>query len=183
LVANSFWRIIVRTDVDATTAMASIRERVLALDSEMPVFWVQTMTAALDERLIPRRIPMMIVMVFAGTALLLATLGVYGVFAYTVAKRTHEIGVRVALGGTPRSIYGLILGQAASVIALGVIVGTAGALAVNRVIATQLYNVEPTDPAVLATVVAVIAAVGLVASLVPARRGARIDPMVALRDE
>ena len=91
--------------------------------------------------------------------------------------------MRVALGGTSGRIYTLILGQAAGVIALGLLIGAAGALAVNRVIATQLYNVEPTDPTVLLAVAAVITAVGLLACLVPARRGARVDPMVALREE
>jgi len=180
---SSFLRIIVRHESGRAAAVAAIRDSVQALDPQMPVFWMQTMDDSVAERLIPRRIPMIMVMSFAAVALLLTVLGVYGVLAYAVAQRTKEIGIRVALGCTDRDIYGLMFRQAAIVIGIGLALGLAGALLSTRFLASQLYEVQPADPVVLGLVAAVIAAVALLACLVPTRRATRVDPMVALRSE
>ncbi len=180
---SSFLRIIVRHESGRAAAVAAIRDSVRAIDPQMPVFWVQTMDDAVAERLIPRRIPMIMVMSFAVVALLLTVIGVYGVLAYAVAQRTKEIGIRVALGCTNRDIYGLIFRQAAAVIGIGLVLGLAGALLSTRFLASQLYEGQPADPLILGIVAAVIALVALLACLVPTRRATRVDPMVALRSE
>ena len=180
---SSFLRIVVRHESGRAAAVAAIRDAVRALDPQMPVFWVQTMEESVAERLIPRRIPMMMVMGFAAVALLLTVIGVYGVLAYAVAQRTKEIGIRVALGCTDRNIYGLMLRQAVAVIGIGLALGLAGALLSTRFLASQLYEVQAADPVVFAVVAAVIAVAALLACLVPTHRATRVDPMVALRSE
>jgi len=180
---SSFLRIIARHEAGKAAWLAAVRDVVRALDPQMPVFWVQTMEESVAERLIPRRIPMMMVIGFAALALLLTVIGVYGVLAYAVAQRTKEIGIRVALGCTDRDIYGLMFRQAAVVIGIGLALGLAGALLSTRFLASQLYEVQPADPLVLGLVAAVIALVALLACLVPTRRATRVDPMVALRSE
>jgi len=180
---SDFMRIVVRHEADPAAAAAAVRERMRSLDSEMPVFWNQTLNDSVAERLIPRRIPMLTVLSFAGVALLLTAIGVYGVLAYTVAQRTKEIGIRVALGCTGRGIYGLMFRQALIVIGIGLALGVVGALLSARFLASQLYEVQPADPLVLGIVAIIIAAVALLACLVPTRRATRVDPMVALRSE
>jgi len=180
---SSLLRIIVRHASDRTAAVTAVRDRMRDLDPEMPVFWMQTMDDSVAERLIPRRVPMIMVLSFAGVALLLTVIGVYGVLAYAVAQRTKEIGIRVALGCTHRDIYGLMFRQAIAVIGIGLSLGVVGALLSSRFLASQLYEVQPADPIVLGIVAIVIASVGLLACLVPTRRATRVDPMVALRSE
>ena len=182
-VPTDFMRIVVRHDVDAAGAIAAIRERIRGLDSEMPVFWMQTMNDSVAERLIPRRIPMMVVLSFAGVALLLTMIGVYGVLAYAVAQRTKEIGIRVALGCTERGVYSLMFRQAAAVIGIGLVLGLGLSLVSARFLASQLYEVQPADPVVLGLVAIVITTVALLACLVPTWRATRVDPVVALRTD
>ena len=181
-VATSFWRTVVRSESDTATTAAAVRNKILELDNQMPVFWTQTIEAAVAERLIPRRVPMMIVMVFAAAALVLATIGVYGVFAYTVARRTKEIGIRVALGSSVSDIYKLMLRHAMIIIGAGIVVGVAGSQALNRMIANQLYEVGPANPVVLGLAALTIGTVALIACLAPTRRATRVDAMVALRE-
>ena len=125
----------------------------------------------------------MVVMAFAGAALLLAALGVYGVFAYAVARRTKEIGIRVALGSSVSDIYKLMLRHALIVIGAGIVGGVAGAQILNRLIASQLYEVGPADPRALGLAALTIASVALLACVAPTCRATHVDPMVALRDE
>ena len=120
---------------------------------------------------------------FAAVALLLASIGLYGVIAYSVAQRTHEIGIRVALGATRRHIFELVIRQCAVLAIAGIGVGFAGALALQSVLATMVYGVRPTDPATYAAVGGLLAMISLVACYIPARRAMGVDPLVALRHE
>jgi putative ABC transport system permease protein len=121
--------------------------------------------------------------VFAGVGLLLAAIGIYGVMAYAVSERTHELGIRLALGATPSDIARLVLVESAALAACGIAVGVAGAFAVTRLLAALLFGVTPTDVATFSAVAAVLAATALLASWMPMRRATKVDPMVALRYE
>ena len=130
--------------------------------------------------------PRLLVMILAGLgalALVLAVIGIYGVVSYSVAQRTQEIGVRMALGATGRQVVRMVVRQALVPIAAGVVIGSAVALALGSVIQSLLFEVSPRDPVTLAAIAVSLALVGLVASLVPARRATRVDPLVALRNE
>jgi putative ABC transport system permease protein len=120
---------------------------------------------------------------FAGIAALLACLGIFGVMAYAVSARTREIGIRIALGGQPREVLGLVLRPGLVLVVVGAAAGVVAALAGGRLLATQLYGVRPTDPAVLAGTAALLVLVGAVACYVPARRATRVNPVAALRSE
>jgi len=120
---------------------------------------------------------------FAGLAIVLASVGLYGVIAYLVAQRTHEIGVRMALGARSRDVLRMVLAHGLRLVAVGVVLGLAGALALTRFLAGQLYGVRPTDPLTFVAVTALLALVALAATWLPARRAARVNPMVALRAE
>jgi len=177
------WRWIVRSDTGETAVWEPAQAALRELDPQMPVFWHATMEGAVAERLIPRRIPMMLVMGFAAAALLLTTLGVYGVLAYAAARRTKEFGIRIALGGSVGSIYKLMLKDAVIVVGAGIAIGAVGTQLLNRLLASQLYEVQPADPRVLGLAAFLIATVALIACLAPTRRATRVDPMVALREE
>ena len=125
----------------------------------------------------------MLATLFGAVALFLASVGLYGVLAFQVAERRREIGIRMALGSDGRRIFGLIVSEGLRLVCLGIVVGLAGAFAIRRAMATQLFGVQPMDPVVLALVTFVLGAVALLACAVPARRAARIDPMVALTDQ
>jgi ABC-type antimicrobial peptide transport system permease subunit len=120
---------------------------------------------------------------FAGLAIVLASVGLYGVIAYLVAQRTHEIGVRMALGARSRDVLRMVLGHGLRLVVIGVVLGLAGALALTRFLTGQLYGVRPTDPLTFVAVTVLLALVALAATWLPARRAARVDPMIALRNE
>jgi predicted permease len=168
---------------DLGALLPSLRQAVLAVDREQPVFDVKTMSARIDESLQAPRTPMVLLTVFAAVALLLASLGIYGVLAFSVGQRTNEIGVRMALGANRRMILGMILRQGLVLVAIGLAIGLGGYFALGRLIQNQLFNVAPTDPATLIAAPAVLALVALLACLLPARRATRVDPMIALRAE
>ena len=141
------------------------------------------MQQRVDESLVSRKTPMLLATLFGGIALFLAAIGIYGVLAYQVAQRRKEIGIRMALGSDGRRIFGLIVSEGLWLLALGVAVGLAGAFAIRKAMETQLFGVQPMDPLVLAAVAAILGVVAFVACAVPARRAARIDPLVALNDQ
>ena len=130
-----------------------------------------------------QRFQMLLLTLFAAVAVALAVIGIFGVLTYGVNQRMNELGIRVALGASPRKIVGLVLRQAGALIACGVALGLAGALALTRLVANLLFHVQANDWATYAAAVALLAAAGVAAAMIPARRGARVDPIVALRCE
>ncbi len=177
---------VVRTEgADPLALAAPVRAEVRAVDSEVPVFAVQTLEqmVAGSRASFMRRYPAYLTAVFACVALLLALVGIYGVVSYAVAQRTHEIAVRVALGARTRDVLRLVLGHGLLLALGGIALGAVGALALTRLISGLLFGVSAADPAVYGLVALLLAAVAVIACLVPARRATKVDPMVALRYE
>ena len=162
---------------------APLRKLVSQIDPQQPVYLVQTGEEIVAGSISDRRLNLILLGIFAAVALLLATVGIYGVMSYSVEQRTKEIGIRMALGAEAGSVLRLIVGHGARLAALGIVAGVAGALALSRVMATLLYGVSATDPVVYVALGALLALVALAASWVPARRAVRVDPAVALRAE
>lgn len=175
--------LVVRTAGEPESLVSAVRQQVTAMDPELPFFAVKPMRQRVAESLVSRRTPMMLATLFGAIALFLAAVGIYGVLAYQVAQRRKEIGIRMALGSDRRRIFGLIVSEGLWLLGLGLGVGLTGAFAIRRVMETQLFGVQPMDPVVLAVVAGVLGAVALLACAVPARRAARIDPLVALNDQ
>ena len=161
----------------------SIRARIAALDRDLPMIRPQMLRAAVDRTAGNASVISILTSVFALLAALLASVGIYSLIAYSVAQRTREIGIRVALGANRRSVVGLIVAEGLMLTAAGVVAGLVGAAFLTRTLGTLLYEVEPTDPVVLASTCAGVFAVALAASIVPALRALRVDPMIALRAE
>jgi ABC-type antimicrobial peptide transport system permease subunit len=175
--------LLVRSALPADRLAAAVRAELEALDPQQPVYDVARMTERIAQSLERRRFVLVLFELFAGLALLLAAVGLYGVMSYTVAQRTREIGVRVALGARGANVVGLVARDGALMIGLGVALGLAGAAAVTRVLAAVLFEVSPTDPVALAAAALLLAGAAAVAVLAPVRRALAIDPMVVLRDE
>jgi putative ABC transport system permease protein len=175
--------VFVRTDRPAGDVVSALRNKVRAIDPALPLFEAGGLEESVDSSFDNRRAVMLLLVAFAGLALFLSALGIYGVLAYDVSQRTREIGVRSAIGASRGQIAGLILRQGLWKGGIGVGLGLIGAALLSRSMTTLLFNVRPTDPAVYAAVSFVLIAVALLASYLPARRAARIDPLIALRDE
>lgn len=175
--------ILLRSRIDSETLAAAVRREVEALHGGQPVFDVSTMDQLLRESLAQRRLSMMLMACFAGMALLLAAVGIYGVMSYSVAQRSHEIGIRIAVGCSPGRVLRFVLSEATWIIVLGVCSGLAGSLWLTRFIASLLYKTQPFDPLSMISAAVLLAAIGLVAGIVPAYRASRVDPIVALRAE
>jgi putative ABC transport system permease protein len=176
--------LVVRTRTDSPESLTESIGRVIReIDPGIPIYDVASMRALVARSAAPRRFVMHLLAAFALTALALAAIGLYGVVAHSVAERTREIGIRVALGATPRDVVRLVLSGGAGMVGLGLIAGIAGALGATRFLTAILYGVGPGDPASLSAAVLVLAAVALAAHWLPARRAARVDPVTALRSE
>ncbi len=160
-----------------------MREQVLAVDSSQAVYNFRSMEQLLDEFVAQPRLNMVLLGIFAGLALALAAVGIYGVISYSVTQRTHEIGVRMALGAQRGDVVRLILSHGLRLALVGLAIGIAGALASTRALSRMLFGVSTTDPMIFAGLSLLLIAVAAVASYVPARRAMRVDPMVALRYE
>ena len=181
-VATTQW-IVIRTTGDPRSLSAAVRGVVAALDPDLPISRLSTMDDVMALSVAPPRFRTTLVAVFAAIGLLLAAIGIYGVMAYAVSERTHEIGVRAALGANRGDVLRLVLGEAAILAAAGIVIGLAGAVATTRLMRALLFHVEPTDAATFAGVSAVLVVAALAASYIPARRAVRVDPMIALRYE
>jgi ABC-type antimicrobial peptide transport system permease subunit len=168
---------------DPYAVMPAVRAAMRELDAAIPAFRVQTFEEVVARSLWRQRLQGEVLGVFAVLALLLASVGLYGVIAYAVTQRTRELGVRVALGATRGQVLGLVLGHGVRLTLIGVAIGAVGALALSRLITSLLYGVTPTDPATFVAVPAVLSAVAVLASYAPARRAMRVDPLVAMRAE
>lgn len=174
---------VVKSSIDPAALIESIRAEVSAVDRTVAVSRIATMEDHLSDSTARRRFQVFLLSFFAAAAMLLASLGVYGVIAYSVTQRTREIGVRVALGSSVAGVFRMILGEAMRLVVPAILAGLGVALALHRVIATMLFRVSPTDAATLTGVGLIVAAVSLLAACIPARRAAAVDPIVALRYE
>ena len=173
--------LVVRTSREPTALAGSVREAIRSIEKGVLIYNLKTLNDVVSTSAAPRRIPMLLLSAFAGVAMLLAMLGIYGVTSYYVTQRTHEIGVRMALGAQVEDVIKLVLSRAMVLAAIGIGIGVAGAIAVTRYLTSLLFGVKPIDVATFIGVAVVLALVVLVACLVPARRAARIDPLEALR--
>ena len=176
--------LVVRTAVEPASSMAgAVRGSIQEVDRELPVFRVTTMEQMVADSMTPRRFAMTLLGVFAFVALILASVGLYGVMSYSVTHRTNEIGIRMALGARVTDVLAMVVGQGMKLSLAGVGIGLAGAFALTRVMRTLLFGVSATDPLTYAVVALVLSAVSLLACFVPARRATKVDPMEALRYE
>lgn len=181
--SNSAATFYVRAAGPAEAAFAALRNEVKRLDGSMPVYQMQTLAEQLDQTLLTERLIAMLSAAFGALATLLASIGLYGVMAFVVARRTKEIGVRMALGAEAGAVVWLVMKEVVLLLGIGLAVGVPAAMALGRFVAAQLYGVEARDPWVGCVAMVLLAAVAALAGLVPARRASRIDPLVALRYE
>jgi putative ABC transport system permease protein len=174
---------VMRTSNDPETLATAVRAAVESVDKDQPISELTTMDDIIAKSVAPRRFRMLLLGLFALLALALATIGIYGVISYNVEQRTHEIGVRTALGAAPADILRLIVAQGFRITVLGILAGFVGALALTRLMASLLYSVSATDPLTFVLVPLLLSAAALAASYIPARRASKLDPMDALRTE
>jgi len=173
----------IRTTSDPLSMVGAVREAVRSLDKDQPVYRIRTMDSLVAGALAPARFTLMLLGIFAGVAAVLAMVGIYGVMSNAVTERTHEIGVRMALGADAGDVLKLVVGRGLMLTLAGVGVGLAGAFAATRVMTSLLYGVSATDAATFAAIPVILTGVALAASFIPARRAMKVDPMVALRYE
>jgi ABC-type antimicrobial peptide transport system permease subunit len=180
------WKIVVRTPLDVATMIPTIKAAVYGGSSDETVYDVHTMQEIVSESMSSQRFPLILLATFAGLALLLASVGIYGVVSYSVSQRVHEIGVRMALGAEKRNIFRMVVGHGLRIALVGLAIGAIGALILTRLLSSfsqLLYGVGTNDPATFIVVSLVLTIVAVLACYIPARRAMRVDPMVALRYE
>jgi predicted permease len=175
--------LVVKTASDPHGIVSAVREEVRNMDKDLPLYNIQTMDEYLSAAVAQPRLTTLLLVIFAGLALALTAIGLYGVMSYSVAQRTHEIGIRMALGARPTDVLRLVVKQGMTLAGLGVGIGLVGAFFATRVMASLLFGISAKDPLTFATIALIIAAVALAACFVPARRATKVDPMVALRYE
>ena len=175
--------LVIRTTSDPHQIASAAADVIHKVDPALPVANVMTIDEVLSGTLAPRRFSAMLISLFAGLALLLAAIGIYGVMSYMVGKRTNEIGIRMALGAQPRDVLRLVLGHGAKLALFGIGIGVAGALGLTRLMASLLFQVKPTDPITFSGVAIALGIVALAACYLPARKAMKVNPVTALRYE
>jgi putative ABC transport system permease protein len=182
-IPNDTMTVIVKASGDPNQLIAAVRQQVKIIDPDQPIYGIRTMDEIRAESVAPERLNLTLLSIFAGIALVLAIVGIYGVMSYSVTQRTHEIGIRMAIGAQPRDVFRMVLMQGMMLALIGVALGLVGAFGLTRLMATMLFNVEPTDPATFAAIAVLLTVVALVACYVPGRRATKVDPVVSLRYE
>jgi putative ABC transport system permease protein len=175
--------LVVRTEGAPLLLASTVEQTIHSIDKDLPVFNARSMDQLLDNAIARQRLTMVLLTGFAVVALLLAAVGIYGVVSYSVSLRTHEIGIRMALGAQARDVLKLIAGQGMMLALIGVVIGLGASLALTRLMESLLFGVSATDPATFAVIALLLSGVALLACYIPARRAAKVDPMVALRYE
>jgi len=175
--------LVIRSAQEASTLSSAVRERILAVDRNLPVQDIRTMDEALASSTAPWRFNMLLLTIFAAIATALALVGIHGLISYSTQRRTREMGIRLALGARRGQIVRMMLGEAAALVAIGIVVGLLLAGGLTRFLANLLYEVKPFDPAVFAFVALLLSAVAVLAAMLPARRATGIDPAISLRYE
>jgi putative ABC transport system permease protein len=175
--------LVVKTDVDPASLAATVRKAVWEIDKDQPVSNIQTMEEILADSIARQRFSMLLLAIFAGVALVLAGVGIYGVMSYSVAQRTHEIGIRMALGAQTSAVLKLAVGYGLKLVIAGLVIGLIAAFALTRVMSTLLFGITATDPATFTLISLLLIAVAALASYIPARRATRVNPIIALRYE
>ncbi len=175
--------LVIRTAGDPHAAAGALRTALRSEDAQLPIRAIRTMDEVVDLSVAQRKFQLTLMVVFAASALLVASLGIYGVVSYSVARRRNEIGIRMALGARPSQLLGLIIRQGMAPVVLGLVAGVAAALVLGGAIRGLLFGVEPADPATIVGVTVVLLVVGALACLIPARRAAGTDAIAALRFE
>jgi len=175
--------LVTRTSSNPQSLVPAIRREVARLDPDIPVSEVATMEEVMSESIWQTRLYALLFGIFAGGALVLAVIGIYGVMAYLVLTRTHEIGVRMALGATARDVFKLVVGRGMKLTAIGVLLGVAGALGLTRLMHSLLFNISATDPVTFTFISLLLVLAAFLACYIPARRATKVDPLVALRYE
>ena len=170
-----------RSRGDPAVALRAAQATVARLDRDLPVYDAFTLATMVDRSLGQPRFYVMLLTVFAALAVVLAAVGIYGIIAYTVQQRTHEIGIRIALGASPERVVSMVVGHGLALAMAGLVLGSGGAYALSRVLRTLLYDVNERDPLTFIGVAVLLGVVALVASWIPARRAARVDPLTAMR--
>jgi putative ABC transport system permease protein len=175
--------VVIKTRLEPERLIAAARRQALALDPEQPIYEVKTLTEQRDVSLAPERLNLTLLSGFAAVALLLASIGLYGVISYSVTQRTQEIGLRMAVGARSRDVHKLVIGQGMRLAVIGAVIGLLASLALTRLMKSLLFGVSATDPATFATIPLLLVIVASVACYMPARRATKVDPLVALRYE
>ena len=175
--------LLVRTDVDPASVASTVRNAVWAIDKDQPVSNIETMEEVLTDSIARQRFSMLLLAIFAAVALVLAAVGIYGVMSYSVAQRTHEIGIRMALGAQTGAVLKLAVGYGMKLVLTGIVVGLVAAFALTRVMSTLLFGITATDPTTFTLISLLLVLVAALASYIPARRATKVDPIIALRCE
>jgi putative ABC transport system permease protein len=175
--------VIIKGQNDPNQLVASARNQVKSLDPDQPIYNIRTMDQIRGESIAPQRLNLTLLSIFAGIAFVLAIVGIYGVMSYAVTQRTHEIGIRMAIGAQPRDVFRMILGQGMMLTIIGMAVGLLGAFALTRLMTTMLFSVKPTDPITFSAVALLLLLIALIACYIPGRRATKVDPVNSLRYE